>query len=56
MNGDIVPDKFCSKCGGPLRAYAMDIGYVELICLECDNGPADSELDYQPFFEREESE
>jgi len=37
MNGDIVPDKVCPRCGGPLRAYAMDVGYVELICLDCDN-------------------
>ena len=46
MNGDIIPGKFCWRCGGPLRAYMMDVGYAEAICLNCDNN-----RDYPPFFE-----
>ena len=45
MNGDVIPGRFCSKCGGPLRAYAMDVGYVEAICLECDNGSGEKEAE-----------
>lgn len=45
MNGDVIPGRFCSKCGGPLRAYAMDVGYAEAICLECDNGSGEKEVE-----------
>lgn len=35
---DIIHGETCSRCGGPLWAVPMDVGFVEKICMECDNG------------------
>lgn len=37
MHPGIIPGRFCSICGSQLWAYPMDVGYVEVICHECDN-------------------
>lgn len=38
---DIIPGRFCSKCGRPLWAVPMDVGYVEVLCMHCDCGEED---------------
>ena len=35
-DGDIIPGKICDKCGSGLVAVAMDVGYVEALCPECE--------------------
>lgn len=40
---DIIPGEFCRKCGRPLWAVPMDVGFVEKICMECDNGGDEEE-------------
>lgn len=37
MRPQPIPDEFCDRCGSQLWAYPMDVGYVEVICHECDN-------------------
>lgn len=34
---DIIPGETCRRCGRPLWAVPMDVGYVERICMICDN-------------------
>lgn len=43
MSGDVIPGRFCEKCGRPLHAVQMDVGYVEVLCLYCDSGQPDYE-------------
>jgi hypothetical protein len=43
MSGDVIPGRFCEKCGRPLHAVQMDVGYVEILCMYCDSGQPDYE-------------
>ncbi len=43
MRPAIIPDEFCSRCGRPLWAVPMDVGFVERICMVCDNGGEEAE-------------
>ena len=48
IEGNIIPGRFCEKCGEPLHAVRMDVLSVEVICMNCDNQPM---IDYSecPF-------
>lgn len=35
-DGDVIPGKFCSKCGHEMIAVMMDVGYAEALCPICD--------------------
>lgn len=37
-DGNTVPGKKCDKCGSGLVAVAMDVGYVECFCPNCELG------------------
>lgn len=41
MSANTIPNRFCSTCGGPLWAVPMDVGYTEVICMNCDNRAKD---------------